>query len=241
MTQTASVRLLLPIIALGQLTATVAGCQTHAWSRYQHVPYQRWRADDGARTALLREVVQGCSLKAQRLRQGPGLYHLTMSRRWARKARIALEALRLLQASPPNPRPACAKALSRLRWQIDYRYPCAVGWVTSLFVHTYLKSSPDRRARLLQRIRRMGYHCGPHRDWEGIFLNRLRRARPCATGAHPVATAAPTPGPAGPLRTVTPPPAPGHTRRPPSAPPRKKSPATKEPFHGPSESLSPKF
>ncbi len=229
-----SLRLLCTVTTILLLGAGLSSCRLNSWSRYSRVPYQSWRAQDSARIALLQEVARGSSDKAARLSRGPGLYHLTMSRRWASKARIAWEAVRLLQASPANPTPQCAKALARLRWQIDYRYPCAVGWVTNLFVHTYLKVSPTRQARLRQRIRRMGYHCGPHRDFEHYFLRRLRRAQHCATGAAPTATPSAVPGgapsggtppasnPPASGDTVTPPPAPGHTPTPSPAPPRKK-------------------
>jgi len=199
-----------------------SGCRLHSWSKYSRIPYQRWRADDAARLELLREVARGCTDKAKRLSRGPGYYQLMMSRRWARKARIAWEAVRLLEASPPNPRPGCARVLSQLRWRLDYRYPCAVGWVTTLLVHTYLKSSPARRADFRRRIRRLGFHCGPVHSWEGIFLRRLREARACTGAGLPAAPAAP----AAPVPTVTPPPAPGHTTgpapAPAPAPPRKK-------------------
>lgn len=220
-----SVRLVCASTAILLLGVGSSGCQFHSWSRYSKVPYQRWRADDTARLELLREIARGCTAKAKRLSRGPGYYQLRMSSRWARKARVAHEAVRLLEASPANPRPGCARILSKLRWRLDNRYPCAVGWVTSLFIRTYLRSSPARRADLRRRIRRMGYHCGPHHNWEGIFLGRLRRASPCLVARQPAAVGAPgtTPGP-----IITPPPAPGHAPTPghapaPSpAPPRKK-------------------
>jgi len=223
MTTNKSVRLLCSVTAILLLGAGLSACRIHSWNTYSHIPYQRWRADDGARLELLREIAQGCTAKAQRFSRGPGYYQLRQSERWRVKARVAQEAARLLESSPPNPSPRCARVLSKIRWEIDFRYYCAVGWVTNLRIRTYLRSSNARRANLRKRIRRMGYHCGPAGNWLGIFLRRLRQASTCTTVEQPTA-------PPASMRRVTPPPAPGHEPTPaPSpgpgtVPPKKKKP-----------------
>lgn len=213
MSTRASVHLLCIATAILLLGATVAGCRLHSWSQYSHIPYQRWRADDAARLELLREVARGCADKARRLSRGPGLYQLRMSKRWARKARIAQVAIGLLETSPQTPRPGCARILSKLRWKVDFHYVCAVGWITNMRLRSYLRSSSARRAGFRRRIQRFGYHCGPAGSFEGFFLRRLLQARACTTAGQPAAPAAPVP-------SVTPPPAPGHAPAP--TPPRKK-------------------
>ncbi len=220
MTTKMSVRLVGFITAIGLLGGGVSACRIHSWNAYSHIPYQRWRSDDGARLELLREIAQGCAAKAQRLSRGPGYYQLKQSEHWGLRARAAQEAARLLESSPPNPTPGCARVLSKIRWELDFRYFCAVGWVTNLRIHTYLRSSPARRANLRNRIKRFGYHCGPAGSWMGLFLRRLRQASACTTVKNPTAQPAP-------VRSITPPPAPGHDPTPAPGPgpvpPRKKS------------------
>jgi hypothetical protein len=219
MTTKVPVRLLCTATAILLLGATTSGCRIYAWSTYSHIPYQQWRDDDGARLQLLRAIAQGSTAKSQSLSRGPGVYQLRQSDHWAMKARIAQEAARLLEASPRNPSPRCARILSKIRWELDFRYPCVVGWATNMLMRSYVQANPARRANLLRRIKRFGYNCGPTGNWLQLFLKRLRRASACTTVDQP------TPPPS-PLRSVTPPPAPGHAPTPnpvpTPVPPRKK-------------------